>query len=179
MGFTPLPWTLRTPHAPPCCSPGLSHLRRLGLVYFLYLFLFSGLEFTLSFLAHQRFQFSRWACSPAKDPARGPPASRPGSCPATFPRAPPRTLGQDGCWWWSRAGCHLQGCGTDHPAPPSLQQGKMFFFIGLTMATIQGTYTRRISPGREIRAVKQVCRLPQKQGTEGTLGSAGSSRGGS
>lgn len=110
-----MPWTLRTPHAPPCCSPGLSHLRRLGLVYFLYLFLFSGLEFTLSFLAHQRFQFSRWACSPAKDPARGPPASRPGSCPATFPRAPPRTLGQDGCWWWSRAGCHLQGCGTDHP----------------------------------------------------------------
>nr|KAF6431856.1 major facilitator superfamily domain containing 10 [Rousettus aegyptiacus] len=77
----------------------LSHLRRLGLVYFLYLFLFSGLEFTLSFLAHQRFQFS------------------------------------------------------------SLQQGKMFFFIGLTMATIQGTYTRRISPGREIRAVKQAILL--------------------
>lgn len=41
------------------CSPGLGRLRRLGLVYFLYLFLFSGLEFTLSFLAHQRFQFSR------------------------------------------------------------------------------------------------------------------------
>lgn len=41
-------------------SPGLSSLRRLGLVYFLYLFLFSGLEYTLSFLTHQRFQFSRW-----------------------------------------------------------------------------------------------------------------------
>lgn len=38
----------------------LSSLRRLGLVYFLYLFLFSGLEYTLSFLTHQRFQFSRW-----------------------------------------------------------------------------------------------------------------------
>lgn len=43
----------------------LSGLRRLGLVYFLYLFLFSGLEFTLSFLAHERFQFSRWVCSAA------------------------------------------------------------------------------------------------------------------
>jgi hypothetical protein len=43
-----------------CCSTGLGSLRRLGLVYFLYLFLFSGLEYTLSFLAHQRFQFSRW-----------------------------------------------------------------------------------------------------------------------
>ncbi|KAF6372111.1 major facilitator superfamily domain containing 10 [Rhinolophus ferrumequinum] len=77
----------------------LGHLRRLGLVYFLYLFLFSGLEYTLSFLAHQRFQFS------------------------------------------------------------SLQQGKMFFFIGLTMATIQGAYARRISPGREIAAVKRAILL--------------------
>ncbi|XP_012667719.1 major facilitator superfamily domain-containing protein 10 isoform X4 [Otolemur garnettii] len=77
----------------------LSSLRRLGLVYFLYLFLFSGLEYSLSFLAHQRFQFS------------------------------------------------------------SLQQGKMFFFIGLTMATIQGAYTRRISPGREVQAVKQAILL--------------------
>jgi len=68
-------------------------------VYFLYLFLFSGLEYTLSFLAHQRFQFS------------------------------------------------------------SLQQGKMFFFIGLTMATVQGAYARRISPGGEIAAVKRAILL--------------------
>ncbi|KAL2779891.1 major facilitator superfamily domain-containing protein 10 isoform b, partial [Daubentonia madagascariensis] len=40
----------------------LGSLRRLGLVYFLYLFLFSGLEYSLSFLAHQRFQFSRPSC---------------------------------------------------------------------------------------------------------------------
>ncbi|XP_062963865.1 major facilitator superfamily domain-containing protein 10 isoform X2 [Cynocephalus volans] len=40
----------------------LGSLRRLGLVYFSYLFLFSGLEFTLSFLVHQRFQFSRPSC---------------------------------------------------------------------------------------------------------------------
>lgn len=78
---------------------GLGSLRRLGLVYFLYLFLFSGLEFTLSFLVHQRFQFS------------------------------------------------------------SLQQGKMFFFIGLTMAAIQGTYARRIGPGQEVAAVKRAILL--------------------
>ncbi|XP_062963866.1 major facilitator superfamily domain-containing protein 10 isoform X3 [Cynocephalus volans] len=77
----------------------LGSLRRLGLVYFSYLFLFSGLEFTLSFLVHQRFQFS------------------------------------------------------------SLQQGKMFFFIGLTMATIQGAYARRISPGGEVAAVKRAILL--------------------
>ncbi|KAE8628962.1 hypothetical protein XENTR_v10000302 [Xenopus tropicalis] len=71
-------------------------LRLLGMVYFLYLFLFSGLEYTLSFLTHQRFQFN------------------------------------------------------------SMQQGKMFFFIGLTMAVIQGGYARRIRPGNEIKAVKRA-----------------------
>lgn len=35
-------------------------LQTLGLVYFCYLFLFSGLEFTLSFLTHQRFHFTRY-----------------------------------------------------------------------------------------------------------------------
>ena len=42
--------------------PGLTGMRKLqvlGLVYFSYLFLFSGLEFTLSFLTHQRFHFTR------------------------------------------------------------------------------------------------------------------------
>ncbi|XP_039606802.1 major facilitator superfamily domain-containing protein 10 [Polypterus senegalus] len=74
----------------------LQNLKILGLVYFLYLFLFSGLEYTLSFLTHQRFQFN------------------------------------------------------------SMQQGKMFFFIGITMAVIQGGYARRIEPGREIKAIKQA-----------------------
>lgn len=37
----------------------MQKLRVLGLVYFSYLFLFSGLEFTLSFLTHQRFHFTR------------------------------------------------------------------------------------------------------------------------
>ncbi|CAN2388437.1 tetracycline transmembrane transporter activity [Pristimantis euphronides] len=74
----------------------LQNLRVLGLVYFLYLFLFSGLEYTISFLTHQRFQFS------------------------------------------------------------SMQQGKMFFFIGITMAVIQGGYARRIKPGNEVKAVKRA-----------------------
>nr|CAB3263791.1 major facilitator superfamily domain-containing protein 10-like [Phallusia mammillata] len=34
-------------------------LKQLGAIYFLYLFLFSGLEFTLTFLAHRRFSFTR------------------------------------------------------------------------------------------------------------------------
>ncbi|XP_037536177.1 major facilitator superfamily domain-containing protein 10 [Nematolebias whitei] len=71
-------------------------LQVLGLVYFCYLFLFSGLEFTLSFLTHQRFQFT------------------------------------------------------------SMQQGKMFFFIGVIMALIQGGYARRINPGQQISAVKRA-----------------------
>ncbi|XP_028270223.1 major facilitator superfamily domain-containing protein 10 isoform X2 [Parambassis ranga] len=72
----------------------MQKLRVLGLVYFCYLFLFSGLEFTLSFLTHQRFQFT------------------------------------------------------------SMQQGKMFFFIGVIMALIQGGYARRIKPGHHITAVR-------------------------
>uniref|UniRef100_A0A8C0G925 Major facilitator superfamily (MFS) profile domain-containing protein n=1 Tax=Chelonoidis abingdonii TaxID=106734 RepID=A0A8C0G925_CHEAB len=77
----------------------LQNLKVLGLVYFLYLFLFSGLEYTLSFLTHQRFQFN------------------------------------------------------------SMQQGKMFFFIGMTMAVIQGGYTCRIRPGCEIKAIKRAIML--------------------
>lgn len=38
----------------------MQNLQALGLVYFCYLFLFSGLEFTLSFLTHQRFHFTRY-----------------------------------------------------------------------------------------------------------------------
>ncbi|KAM6930852.1 major facilitator superfamily domain-containing protein 10-like [Xenentodon cancila] len=72
----------------------MKKLQVLGLVYFCYLFLFSGLEFTLSFLTHQRFQFT------------------------------------------------------------SMQQGKMFFFIGVVMAVIQGGYARRIKPGQHISAVR-------------------------
>lgn len=72
----------------------MQSLRALGLVYFSYLFLFSGLEFTLSFLTHQRFHFT------------------------------------------------------------SMQQGKMFFFIGVIMALIQGGYARRIKPGHHIKAVR-------------------------
>uniref|UniRef100_H3DDQ4 Major facilitator superfamily domain-containing protein 10 n=2 Tax=Tetraodon nigroviridis TaxID=99883 RepID=H3DDQ4_TETNG len=74
----------------------MQKLQALGLVYFCYLFFFSGLEFTLSFLTHQRFHFT------------------------------------------------------------SMQQGKMFFFIGITMALIQGGYARRIKPGHHIKAVQMA-----------------------
>lgn len=38
----------------------------------------------------------------------------------------------------------------------SMQQGKMFFFIGITMAVIQGGYARRIKPGHQIQTVRMV-----------------------
>ncbi|TKS78426.1 Major facilitator superfamily domain-containing protein 10 [Collichthys lucidus] len=86
-------FTAVTKSKDPPSKKRMQKLHVLGLVYFCYLFLFSGLEFTLSFLTHQRFQFT------------------------------------------------------------SMQQGKMFFFIGVIMALIQGGYARRIKPGHHIRAV--------------------------
>ncbi|XP_045482243.1 major facilitator superfamily domain-containing protein 10 [Harmonia axyridis] len=59
-------------------------LKKLGLIYFVYLFIYSGLEFTLTFLTHHVFNYT------------------------------------------------------------SMEQGWMFFSIGLTMAVIQGGYVRRI-----------------------------------
>ena len=35
----------------------VGEMRRIGLVYFLYLFFYSGLEFTLTFLTHNRFSY--------------------------------------------------------------------------------------------------------------------------
>ncbi|XP_017782279.1 PREDICTED: major facilitator superfamily domain-containing protein 10 [Nicrophorus vespilloides] len=61
-------------------------LRVIGLVYFVYLFIYSGLEFTLTFLTHHVFHYN------------------------------------------------------------SMQQGWMFFVIGITMALMQGGYVRRIKP---------------------------------
>ncbi|XP_016130828.1 major facilitator superfamily domain-containing protein 10-like [Sinocyclocheilus grahami] len=34
-----------------------------------------------------------------------------------------------------------------------MQQGKMFFFMGITMAVIQGGYARRIKPGHQIQTL--------------------------
>nr|XP_023022266.1 major facilitator superfamily domain-containing protein 10 [Leptinotarsa decemlineata] len=62
----------------------LKELRKLGMVYFVYLFIYSGLEFTLTFLTHHVFNYT------------------------------------------------------------SMQQGWMFFIIGLIMAVMQGGYVRRI-----------------------------------
>lgn len=68
------------------------NLRQVGLAYFIYLFLYSGMEFTLTFLTHLRFNFT------------------------------------------------------------SMQQGKMFFFIGCLMAVLQGGVVRRIPQGSEQKA---------------------------
>lgn len=45
----------------------------------------------------------------------------------------------------------------------SMQQGKMFFFIGVMMALIQGGYARRIKPGNHISAVHTVRSLSVSQ----------------
>ncbi|KAK3916351.1 Major facilitator superfamily domain-containing protein 10 [Frankliniella fusca] len=66
----------------------LRELQRLGVVYFIYLFLYSGLEFTLTFLTHHKFSYTK------------------------------------------------------------MQQGWMFFAIGLTMAVLQGSFVRRVPPSR-------------------------------
>lgn len=66
-------------------------LRQCGLAYFSYLLFYSGLEYSLSFLTHSRFQYTR------------------------------------------------------------MQQGKMYFVVGLVMAAIQGGYVHRVPPGKEIR----------------------------
>ncbi|KAK5971736.1 hypothetical protein GCK32_013106, partial [Trichostrongylus colubriformis] len=34
-------------------------MQRIGVIYFIYLFLYAGLEFTLPFLTHLRFNFDR------------------------------------------------------------------------------------------------------------------------
>ena len=67
----------------------LKSLITIGRAYFIYLFFYSGLEFTLTFLTHLRFAFT------------------------------------------------------------SMDQGKMFLFIGTLMALVQGGYVRRIPPGSE------------------------------
>lgn len=65
-------------------------MKSIGLVYFLYLFFYSGLEFTLTFLTHSRFDYN------------------------------------------------------------SMQQGKMFFVIGIIMILVQGGGIRRVKRGREL-----------------------------
>ncbi|CAF0748312.1 unnamed protein product [Adineta steineri] len=74
-------------------------LRRLGVASFLYMIVFAGLEFTITFLVYNRFNWN------------------------------------------------------------SMQQGKMFFVMGLCMAVVQGGYVRRIPNGKEITAAMTVSYL--------------------
>ncbi|KAK3095294.1 hypothetical protein FSP39_012912 [Pinctada imbricata] len=69
----------------------LSSLQHIGSIYFLYLLMYSGLEFTLTFLVHNRLSYN------------------------------------------------------------SMQQGRMFFYIGTVMALVQGGYVRRIPAGKETK----------------------------
>lgn len=81
----------------------LKELQRLGVVYFIYLFLYSGLEFTLTFLTHHKFAYTK------------------------------------------------------------MQQGWMFFAIGLTMAILQGSFVRRVPPTKtKSTAVLVSCQLQNK-----------------
>ncbi|KAK7068828.1 Major facilitator superfamily domain-containing protein 10 [Halocaridina rubra] len=66
-----------------------SKLTQLGWVYFLYLFLYSGLEFTMTFVTHHKHSYS------------------------------------------------------------SMDQGRMFSFLGIVMALMQGGYVRRVKDGKE------------------------------
>ncbi|XP_037685225.1 major facilitator superfamily domain-containing protein 10 isoform X6 [Choloepus didactylus] len=124
----------------------LRTLRGLGLVYFLYLLLFSGLEYTLSFLVHQRFQFSRPSCcwcppsSWSAGGARCPhwawgccstPSRPPSWCPACPPWSPAMARPGRRALSWARCAAwvpwpgpwgHLQlpqGTGWPGPAPAS------------------------------------------------------------
>lgn len=58
-------------HSPSSLPPGLGSLRGLGLVYFLYLFLFSGLEFTLSFLVYPALPVQQVGRPNSADPHLG------------------------------------------------------------------------------------------------------------
>jgi len=41
------------------CVTERRSMRKIGLIYFIYLFLYSGIEFTLTFLTYLRFNYSR------------------------------------------------------------------------------------------------------------------------
>merc|ERR1711953_1343778 len=66
-----------------------AELQQIGAAYFIYLFLYSGMEFTLTFLTHIRFNFT------------------------------------------------------------PMEQGRMFLFVGVVMAVLQGGVVRRIPLGKE------------------------------
>ena len=80
------------------------NLSQVGLAYFIYLFFYSGMEFTLTFLTHLRWHLYLLS---------------------TFSLINPRF------------------------GFTSMQQGKMFFFIGLLMAVLQGGVVRRLPLGSE------------------------------
>lgn len=95
----------------------LTILRRLGFGSFIYMNIFSGLEYTITFLVFNRFNWDR-----------------------LFD-------------WLMRSNRIIY---VFFFLLFSMQQGKMFFMIGLCMALIQGGYVRRIPHGNEIKAAMTV-----------------------
>ena len=91
-----------------------SLLQQTGWIYFHFLFLYSGLEFTLCFLTHMHFNYSRSVF--------------------VFRRM----------ITWLISLFFLYGLFN------SMQQGKMFLFMGLVMAASQGSIARRIPSGKEL-----------------------------
>lgn len=98
----------------------LRSLRLLGLCYFLYLFLFSGLEYSLTFLTHQRFNYTRSALPPPSLML----------LPLPFPILP-SVLPLVFLPLFNFASLSLS-------LSNSMDQGKMFLFIGIIMILVQG-----------------------------------------
>lgn len=101
-----------------CACVDLVNLRLMSITYFLYLFLFSGLEYSLTFLVHQRFNYTRQVTS------------------------------------LSLSFFHSWAVLLFSLLPHSMQQGKMFLFIGIIMVLVQGGLTLH----NFIRLIVEWCR---------------------
>ena len=86
-------------------------LQQIGLAYFIYLFLYSGMEFTLTFLTHIRFNFTPMQQVYSLEP----------------------------CYQLTSCICMTI-------------QGRMFLFVGIVMAVLQGGVVRRLPQGTERKA---------------------------
>eukprot|EP00057_Strongylocentrotus_purpuratus_P010197 XP_011664671.1 PREDICTED: major facilitator superfamily domain-containing protein 10 [Strongylocentrotus purpuratus] len=138
-------------------------LQQLGLSYFLYLFLFSGLEFTLTFLVHIRFQYTS-ATAPSmgnsfqeRQNLINPFSLFRFSAVKNTNTKEMQILQQLGLSYFLYlflfSGLEFTLTFLVHIRfqYTSMQQGKMFVFMGLIMAALQGGYVRRIKPGQEKR----------------------------
>ena len=109
----------------------LAELQQIGAAYFLYLFLYSGMEFTLTFLTHIRFSFT--------------PMQQVGDTPW-------RRLKDPSCQRYIiTLFLNQVESGLCQGVMFSIQ-GRMFLFVGIVMAVLQGGIVRRIPQGKERKA---------------------------